>query len=141
KEVVLFYTLDEGAGRHQANILVLRPKENTYVPIWKDDYEGSWGFIDPSGVRDITKSGKPFIIAYRSIGASCPGILRTFQYREGAIRPVPAEWDSHTCHSELQIKDLNGDGVMEIVFKPLRYGVNPDIYRWEGRRYVKSNTR
>src|SRR5437773_3933116 len=48
KEVVLFYTLDEGAGRHQANILVLRPKENTYVPIWKDDYEGSWGFIDPS---------------------------------------------------------------------------------------------
>lgn len=137
QEIVIFYTVRNG-NDYQANILALKQTGTDYVQLWEDIYTGSVGFADPSGVYDLNKSGKPQIVAYRKIGASCPGVLDIYQYAGGSIEKI-SSW-ADTCQSDLEIKDLNGDGVLEILFRRLKYGVNRDIYSWNGTQYAQSNS-
>src|SRR5262249_39211070 len=76
----------------------------------------------------------------RRIGTSCPGILEIYQLQNGAIRRVTGAWADNGQCQLVEIKDLNGDGVQEIVVRLRNYGVNADIYRWNGRQYVRSNS-
>jgi hypothetical protein len=137
KEITIFYSTSSG-GDHSANILVLKAVGSDYSRLWEDSYEGSQGFTDPTGVYAVNKNGKPQIVAYRTIGASCPGILDIYQYARGAIEKITGDWVGK-CQSDLEIKDLNGDGTREIIFRELKYGVNPDIYSWNGKSYLRSN--
>jgi len=138
KEAIIFYTVGESNNDHKAGVLVLRPKGSAYERFWEKSIEGSWGFDAPTGVYDLNKSGLPQIVAYATVGASCPGILAIYEYSKGALRRIFGD-DNH-CQS-VEIKDLDGDGVPEIIVRIRIYGVNKDIYRWNGRRYVLSNSR
>ena len=133
KEITIFYATVNGEV-HNANILVVKSSGPDYAPLWSDTYERSSGFADPTGVYDLNNSGKPQIVAYRVIGASCPGVLDIYEYRDNAIEKITGEW-AGSCQSDLEIRDLDGDGVKEIIFRKLKYGVNRDIYRWNGEQY------
>jgi tetratricopeptide (TPR) repeat protein len=138
REAVIFYHTSD-KGNPYANVLVLKPTDGDYVRLWENIYEGGWGFAAPSGVYDLNKSGKPQIVAYRTVGASCPGVLDIYQYRNGAVERITGAWaDNGQCQS-VEVKDLNRDGVREIIVRTKNYGVNPDIYRWDGEKYVNSN--
>ncbi|HWN97747.1 MAG TPA: hypothetical protein VNS63_00595 [Blastocatellia bacterium] len=137
QEVVIFYRILDG-DKHQANILVLKPTTAGYERLWEDVHDLGSGFADPSGVYDLNKNARPQIVAYRIVGASCPGVLDIFQYANGKIEKITGDW-VHTCQSDLEIKDLNGDGVSEIIFRPLKYGVNRRIYSWSGKEYVRTD--
>jgi hypothetical protein len=137
QEVIIFYTMLNG-DKHQANILVLKPTAAGYEHLWEDVNDLGSGFADPSGVFDLNKSSTPQIVAYRIVGASCPGLLDIFRYANGAIEKITGDWGD-TCQSDLEIKDLNGDGVSEIIFRPLKYGVNRRIYSWSGKAYVRTD--
>jgi hypothetical protein len=117
---------------------VLEHIGSDYSQLWEDSHVGSQGFADPTGVYEVNKNGKPQIVAYRTIGASCPGVLDIYQFGSGAIERITGDWIGK-CQSELEIKDLNGDETREIIFRELKYGVSPDIYSWNGKRYVRSN--
>src|SRR5215467_3347287 len=138
KETIIFYAVGEDPNDHRANIVVLRPRRGGYETWWEDSVEGSWGFGFPTGVYDLNKTGRPQIVAYRTIGASCPGVLDVFEYFDGGIQQTFA----HNGHCQsVEIKDLDGDGVPEIIVRTAIYGVNQDIYRWDERKYVLSNGR
>jgi hypothetical protein len=137
EEVVIFYTLLNGDER-KANILVLESTGKDYFRFWENVYDGAGDFEDPTGVYDLNKSGRPQIVAYRTIGASCPGVLDIYQYQNSTIERISGH-RTDTCQSNLEIRDLNGDGIPEIIFRIRNYGINPDIYRWNGKRYVHSN--
>src|SRR5262249_45233122 len=77
-------------------------------------------------------------IAYRVVGASCPGVLDIYQYENGRIEKITGGW-SDTCQSDVEIKDLNGDGIQEILFRTLKYGRNREIYRWDGKQFIRSD--
>jgi hypothetical protein len=136
QEVIIFYTM-LNEGRPQARILVLKPTAAGYQRVWENIDLGS-GFADPSGVYDLNKSGRPQIVAYRIVGASCPGVLDIFQATSGAIEKITGDWID-TCQSDLEIKDLDGDGIDEIIFRPLKYGVNRRIYSWNGKEYARTD--
>jgi hypothetical protein len=136
-EVVIFYTIVKGQD-HKANILVLKSSSAYYSTFWEDAYDRSSGFADPTGVYDLNSIGRPQIVTYRLIGASCPGVLDIYQYANGAIEKITGDW-SGTCQSDLEIKDLDGDGIREIIFRRLKYGASRDIYRWNGTQYILSN--
>lgn len=140
REVVIFYTIGQDPHDHRASILVLNSSGIDYVKLWEDANNISWGFADPTGVFDLNGSGRPQIVAYRTVGASCPGILDIYQYQSGTIENINGDWTG-TCQSELEMKDLDANGTRQIIFRTLKYGVNPDIYRWDGKRYVRSNDR
>jgi hypothetical protein len=137
KEMIIFYTMLNG-DKHQANILVLKRTAGGYEPLWEDVNDLGSGFADPSGVYDLNRSNTPQIVAYRIVGASCPGMLDIFRDANGAIEKITGDWGD-TCQSDLEIKDLNGDGVSEIIFRPLKYGVNRRVYSWSGKGYVRTD--
>lgn len=137
QEVIIFYTVVSGT-KGQADILVLKSIGGVYERFWENSYEGSSGFFDPTGVHDVNKSGPPQIVAYRIVGASCPGVLDIFQYANGAIEKITGDWIG-SCQSDLEIKDLDGDGISEIIFRPLKYGANRRIYSWNGKQYIRTD--
>lgn len=137
-EEIIFYSLPHD---HKAGVLVLKPTGKDFKHFWEQVYDDSWGFYDLSGVYDLNKNGRPQIVAYRGIGASCPGILEIYEYRNGQIERITGPWaDNGQCQS-VEMKDLNGDGHYEIIVKIRNSGVNPDIYRWNGKQYVKTNSK
>ncbi len=136
QEEIIFYSFPHDP---HAGILVLKPNRVDYVKLWEVAYDDSWGFYDLSGVYDLNKSGRPQIIAYRRIGASCPGVLEVYEFRSGKIARITGAWAEHDklCGS-IEFKDLDGDGRPEIIHKQ-SHGINPDVYRWNGKQYFKSN--
>lgn len=138
KEIIIFYTL-YSEGQHKANILVVRQVGAGYSRFWEDTYSGSSGFADPTGVYEVNKNGKPQIVAYRTVGASCPGKLDIYQFAGGTIEKITGDW-ADECQSDLEVKDINGDGADEIIFRKLKYGVNRDIYSWNGKSYIRRNS-
>jgi len=139
EEVIIFYTLGDDPNNHKANIMVLNRNGADYVYLWEDSYDGSWGFAEPTGVYDLSKSGTPQIVAYRTVGASCPGALEIYDYRSGRIRRLTGTWGYKGHCEAVKIKDLDGDGVSEIIIART-HGRNDDIYRWNGKTYVHSNS-
>lgn len=140
RDVVIFYTIGTDPNDHKANILVLKPSGGDYVRLWESTFTGSWGFGDPSGVYDLNKSGTPQIIAYREIGASCPGFLEIYEYRDDRIQRLTGKWGYEGHCEAVEIKDLDNDGIPEILVLG-SHGASDDIYRWDGGRYVRSNAR
>jgi hypothetical protein len=141
QEAIIFYTVGESNNDYKANILVLHSKGTGYEPFWENSLEGSSGFAPPTGVYDLNKTGRPQIVAYRQIGASCPGIFDIYEWFSGALERITGPWaDNGQCQS-VAIKDLDGTGTPEIIVRIRNYGVNQDIYRWNGKRYVLSNGR
>jgi hypothetical protein len=138
KEITIFYTV-HSEDQYKANILVLRQDGQDYSPLWEDIKDGSSGFADPTGVYEMNKNGKPQIVAYRTVGASCPGILDIYEFAKGGIGKITGDWAGE-CQSDLEIKDLDGDNVREIIFRRLKYGLNRNIYHWDGKQYVQSNS-
>jgi len=115
KDVVIFYTVGTDPNDHKANILVLKPSDRDYVRLWESTFNGSWGFGDPTGVYDLNKSGKPQIIAYREIGASCPGFLEIYECRDDRIERLTGKWGYEGHCEAVEIQDLDHDGIPEIL--------------------------
>ncbi|MFN2455323.1 MAG: FG-GAP repeat domain-containing protein [Pyrinomonadaceae bacterium] len=138
-EVIIFYGISNTNMSPSVGLLVLKLDGTEYSKQWEKIYDfGVFG--EPSGVYDLNGNGKPQIIVYRIIGASCPGKLDIYESHKGKIEPITGAWanDSGQCQS-VEIKDLDNDGHSEIIVKVQNYGVNPDIYRWDRTQYVKSN--
>src|SRR5438552_2207429 len=130
REVVIFYNLGSSPDRHEANILVLKRTGSDYIRYWQDIFSDSWGFEPPTGVLDLNKNGKLQIVAYRKIGASCPGILDIFESRDNTSTRITGPWgDGGQCQLA-EIHDLNGHGKPEISVRVRKSGVNPTITRW-----------
>lgn len=140
KEIVLFYVRGDTPDEYQANILVLKQTGNGYGKFWEDIYKGSEGFGELTGIYDLRRSGRPQIVVYRTIGASCYGVLDIYEYRRGKLEAIAGDWGSREVCREVVIEDLDGDGVPEIIIRGRKnHGENHDIYRWNGRRYTRSN--
>jgi len=138
EEVIVFYTVGDDPNDHTASIMVLNQIGTDYVRLWEDSYDGSWGFADPTGVYDLNKSGKPQIVAYRTVGASCPGSLEIYDYTGGRIRRLTGEWGTNGHCEVVQIKDLDGDGVPEIIISR-GHGQIDEVYVWTGKKYLREN--
>jgi tetratricopeptide (TPR) repeat protein len=138
--VVVFYTLGSTSGDNKACILVLKQSDADYVQIWEKGYDDASGFAAPTGVYDLNNNSKLEIVAYRTIGASCPGVLEIYEYRNGKIGRITGEWADKGQCGAAEIKDLNDDSVPEVIILG-HHGGNDDIYHWTGREYVRSNSR
>jgi tetratricopeptide (TPR) repeat protein len=138
-EVTIFYTLGEGA-EHRPSIAVLSKTAAGYRVMWEHPYTDGYSstFAEPTGVYDVNGSGRPQIVAYHTVGASCPGILEIYEYANGSAKAITGDW-AGSCQSELEIRDLDGDGIKEIIFRTLKYGTNREIYHWNRNQYVRSN--
>ena len=141
EEAVIFYQKAE-EDRRTAGVVVLAHEGNDYGQVWSREKEPSRGAIDPSGVKNLLGTSTPQIVAFWGIGASCQGVLEIFQYDSGKVVPLAGDWgEGGTCQNYLELADLDRDGKSEIVFKEYRYGVNPSIYRWDGKQYALANER
>ncbi len=136
QEQIIFYSL---YPQPKDGIMVLKRKGKEYAKLWETSYDDSSSFYDLSGVSDLNKNGRPQIVSYRSIGSSCPGVLEIYESRNGKIERITGAWveQDKLCGS-IEIKDLDGDGRSEIIHGQ-GHGMNPDVYRWNGKQYVKSN--
>lgn len=136
QEEIIFFSLPQ---QHKVGIAVLKPTGMDYTRFWEQLYDDGWGFYELSGVYDLNKSGTPQIIVYRGIGASCPGILEIYEFHNGDIERITGPWaDRGKLCGSIEFEDLDGDGRREIIHKQ-GHGINPDIYRWDGKQYVKRN--
>ena len=142
QEVIIFYTHGSTNNDSKTGVMVLKKSGADYNKVWEQTYQDSRGFDDPSGVYDLNGSGRPQIIAYRTIGASCPGILEIYESYKGKIERITGPWTGNKGECQrVEIKDLDSDGIPELIIRTQNYGVNPDVYRWNGKQYVKSNYR
>lgn len=141
-EVVIFYVLGSTPADSSANIAILKQFPTGYRKVWETSFPDSWGFEAPTEVADINGSGHPQIVAYRRIGASCPGILEIYEWKNGVIQRITGRWtdNGHQCQS-VKIQDLDRDGRPEIIVRTRNYGVNEDIYQWDGKRYALRSSR
>jgi hypothetical protein len=135
KETIIFYSVkNKGAG-----VMALKPNGTNQTMLWRNFYEDSFGFAAPTGVYELNRSGRPQVVIYRLIGTSCPGVLEIYEFRNGTIKTITGSWaEKGQCHSA-EIRDLDGDGLSEIVIKSRINGVNPDVYQWNGKQYVQRN--
>ena len=137
QEEIIFFTLPQ---QYKTGIAVLKPTGADYTRLWEEEYEHSASFSSPTGVYDLNKSGRPQIIAYHTIGTSCPGALEIYELRNGKIERISGPW-AVTGHCEAaEIRDLKGDKRREIITRIRSYEANPDVYSWNGNRYVKNNS-
>ncbi len=135
---VIFYTLPH---EHKVGVVVAKRFHENYTRVWEEVYDDSSGFYNLTGVYDLNKSGRPQIVVYRIIGASCPGVLEIYESRNGKIERISGTWaDNGQCNWVQEIRDLNDDGRSEIIISSRNYGVIPDVYAWNGKRYVISNS-
>jgi len=140
KEEIIFYSVNKSLNDRKAGVLILKSNGADYVRFWERIYDDSSGFAYPTGVYDLNKSGKPQIVAYRTIGASCPGILDVFEYRKGTIQQITGPWAQNGQCQSVEVKDLNGGGRTELIVKTRNNGTRTDVYLWDGRQYVERNS-
>jgi hypothetical protein len=138
QEEIIFFTLPQ---QDKTGITVLKPAGADYVKLWEEQYENSRGFAEPTGVFNLNKTGKPQILAYHTIGASCPGALEIYQYQDRKIQNISGAWAVSGHCEGAEIRDLNRDKRQEIIITTRSYEANPDVYSWSGNAYVKANAR
>lgn len=135
REVVIFYRCKswQVAG---TGVLVLEQKGKEYEKAGQTTHKGiGLSFWDPTGIYDLEGKGKLQIIAYSSVGASCGGLLDVISYRRGKVATR-----DFNCEHKVQIEDLDQDGVSELILNPRNYGVNDQIFKWNGRRFVRADS-
>lgn len=138
-EVVIFYLVPDGKFV-KPSIMALRKQGKVWQDIWRTAGDG-WAFIKPSGVYDMLQTGRPQIVSYISVGASCQGTLDIYQFEPlyGAIMRIDG-WPKQSCAHNLKIKDLDGDGIPEIIFTETNYSTIAHIYWWNGEQFVLSDS-
>jgi len=141
KEQIIFYSLVKSRSDRKAGVLVLKRSGGDYVRVWEKVYDDSGGFGPPTGVYDPGRSDKLQIFSYRTIGASCPGVLDIFENRGGKIEQVSTPWSQKGGCQVAEVNDLNGNGTNQLVIKSKDSGVlTTDIYVWNGQNYVERDT-
>ncbi len=140
-EKIIFYSISNQLNSRGAGVLVLKRHQGDYVPSWEKVYDDSGGFGYPTGVYDLNGSGKPQIVVYRTIGASCPGVLDIFESTGGKINRITGAWTDNGACQAVEINDLNRDGANELIIKTRDNGIRTDVYVWNGKQYVQRNER
>jgi hypothetical protein len=140
KEQIIFYSITHPPNGRKAGILVLKAAAADYARFWERTYDDSGGFADPTGVYKLSNGGKMQIVAYRTIGASCPGALDIFESRAGKIQQITGPWAGKgECHI-VEISDINHDGNKELILRTRDGGgLRTDIYVWNGSKYLEGN--
>jgi len=136
---VIFYLVPDGEFV-KPSIMALRKQGKVWQDIWRTAGDG-WAFIKPSGVYDMLQTGRPQIVSYISVGASCQGTLDIYQFDPlcGAIMHIDG-WPKQSCAHNLKIKDLDGDGIPEIIFTETNYSTIAHIYSWNGEQFALSDS-
>lgn len=140
KEAVILYLAPNGKFV-KPSIKVLQKRGRAWQETWRTISNGGQYFIPPSGVYDMLKTGRPQIISYIAVGASCGGLLGIYEFDplDGAIQAI-GSWPKGTCVHKLEVKDLDGDGTPEIIFTETNYGTIPHIYWWNGEHFDLSDS-
>ncbi len=138
--VVLFYSSPSvGSRAMSSHVMVLQQNGPALKVLWKLDCNGAYsGFFPGTGVYDINHTGQPKIVVNCVGFTVCPNRFGIFEYSHGTIQPVPSDLAPlRTCR--IQLRDLNHDGIPEIVNFPHASGALPQVFRWNGVRYVQAN--
>jgi hypothetical protein len=139
-EAVLFYLVPNGKFV-KPSIKVLKREGKFWQDWWRTSADVGWGIDPPSGVYDMLKTGRPQIVSYIGVGASCGGLLDVYQFDplRGVITSL-AGWAKQSCAHNLKVRDLGGDGIPEIIFTETNYDTIAHIYWWNGDRFVLSDS-
>jgi hypothetical protein len=141
EEVVIFYTTGTLSSSKSVGFIVLKLSGHDYVRVGEKSYTDSSAFSEPTGVYDLSRTHRAQLVVYRVIGASCPGVLEIYALQEGKLIDVTGPWAEGGKCQMAEVKDIDGDGISEIIVKNRKYSVSPDIYRWDGKKYSLSNVR
>lgn len=142
-EAVVFYSAPTGTQgaivTASSHVVVFQQLNNELKKLWTLDCNGAYaGFSPDTGVYDINKTGPPKIVVDCEGTTVCPNFFGIFEYKDGKIVPVPSEFRPlETCRVE--VKDLDGDGIPEIINYPRAYGTLPQIFRWDGNKYAQAD--
>lgn len=140
EQLVVFYTSPDPTSHVPwSQVAVLEPNDNELKRIWTLNCGGAYvGFFPDSGVYDFTHSGHPEIVVDCEGTTVCPNFFGIFEYRDGKILPIPADFKPlETC--QVSLKDLDGEGVPEVINYPHLPFSLPEIYHWNGARFAKAN--
>ncbi|MHB8501143.1 MAG: hypothetical protein ACYDCG_01640 [Candidatus Acidiferrales bacterium] len=144
-ELVVFYSAPtRNIGtivKASSHVAVFEQFNNQLKNLWTLDCTGAYqGFFPDTGVYDINKSGSPKIVVDCEGTTVCPNFFGVFEYKEGGIEPVPSQFKPlETCRVE--VRDLDGDSIPEIIDYPRAYGTLPRIFRWDGNLYAEDDRR
>ena len=139
-EAVIFYLLPDDRFM-KPSIMALKRQGEVWQEMWRTSADVGSDFFAPSGVYDMLKSGRPQIYSYIGVGASCGGLLDVYQFDRLSASMVSINgWPKSSCVHNLKIKDLDGDGIPEIIFTETNYSTIPHIYWWDGERFVLSDS-
>ena len=138
REEVIFYSLPDV---HSIGVVILKKQREGFARFWEKTYDDSLSFADPSGVYDLNGRGKPQLFVYRTIGASCPGVLHVFEIRQGKVIDVTGPWANNGACQAVEISDLDHDGKSELIVKTRGSVATTSIYAWSGSNYVRQDER
>lgn len=142
EQAVVFYS---APGRipslADSHVTVLQQADTGMMKLWTLNCQGAYtGFMPDTGVYDINHTGRPKIVVDCEGTTVCPNFFGIFEYQDGKIQPVRTDFRPlETCHVEL--KDLDGDGIPEIINHPRPPFSLPEIYHWDGSHFAKANAR
>lgn len=99
-------------------------------------------FYTPTGTHELFKGKPPAIVSFAVIGASAGGILNIFQWNGKTFEDIAGPWHSIDQVDRPEFKDLDGDGVMEVIIhhstinSVSSFGPQ-SIYKWNGEKYER----
>lgn len=136
-EVVVFF-VHAPEDHPGTTILVLECQVETCAPRWRDvERDSSVEFLPISGVWTLQEGRRPQIVAHRLVGASCGGLFQIFEARDNSVAEVSGDWEP--CQREVELRDLDGNGTVEILLDRERPGIPPAIFTWRGGRFVSAS--
>jgi len=106
-----------------------------FVDLWKEDYSGGIGsFAKGTSAYDLFNDGEEEIIIMTTGDDPSFG-MRIFEWN-GKNYVETGIIDNHWFGLD-EVKDLDGDGIKEIVFGGYcsRFPINKFIFDWDGKRY------
>jgi hypothetical protein len=129
--------LNEGTkGESSDKIAIIQRWDGEqFVDLWKEDYSGTIGsFARGTSAYDLFNDGEEEIIIMTT-GCDPSFGMRIFGWN-GKNYVETNIIDNHEFDLD-EIKDLDGDGIKEIVFGGYcsRFPINKFIFDWDGKRY------
>ena len=99
---------------------------------------------EPLQLRDLNQDGRPEVLCIQALGAAGE-TLQVFGWlgqSYGAYAPHGGHFDGLACFGDdgVRIEDLDGDGLVEIIAHYGPAASQGDVYRWDGKSYVYSET-
>lgn len=119
---------------NDVRVYVLQRRKTGEIQKWKSPYVGE--VFENIVIEDINKDGKVEIVAF-TIGGNIETI-DIFAWDGSTYKEI----FNNGAKGGIEIKDIDGDAVKEILLKGTGYGsfTENDIYKWDGKKYYLYKT-